>query len=169
MRLKGFLITLVSILTVIFAVTNWGALTTELPVSLIFFRVPLPLGLILLLIALGLSFLFFFVSLIDRAGQLRQITQLERHIETLQTKLDKRRQEEVASLEESMESKLDAVVTRLGESAERLESATRESLSEFETRSNERFEKLEERVLLVRNELAADIGAAQENIRKSQS
>ena len=166
MRLKGILITLVIIISIVFAIANWQTLTATLPINLLFLQFEFPLGLGLLLTAVLLSVLFFFVSLLDRAGQLRQITNLERQLQNLQGKLEKKRLGEFETLESSFAEQLTGLVTKLAESAEKLEGVTRESLGEFETRSQERFNKLEERVLLVRNELAADVASAQEALQR---
>jgi len=166
MRLKGMLITLVVLVGAVFAVSNWQTIFTNLPINLLFFTVSLPLGFMLLAAAVGLSAVFFLVSLIDRAGQLRQITVLERRIDTLQVKLEKRRVEEVGSLEAVLEKRVGELERQLESGMEHLEETLRESLAAFEMRSKERLQELEERVLLVRNELAADVAQVEDALRR---
>lgn len=168
MGLKGILITFILIISTIFAVINWNMLIADVPVNFIFFTLDLPIGLTLLLLTVGLSLIFFIVSLIDRAGQLRQITQLEKNLEKLQAKLSKRQQDEVAELDQHLSTQLEVLLGQLSSSAERLEKATSAELHNFEEHTKEQFKRLEERVLLVRNELAADIGMVQDSI-KNQS
>ena len=167
MRLRGILITFIIILSILFAVLNWGVLVTQVPINFIFFSFPLPIGATLLFLAVIIGIVFFFVSLVERAGQLRQITHLERNIEKLQGKLNKRQQDEVARLEESVTNELKGLVAQLGNITERLEGSTKSGLSEFEQHVHEHLESIEDRLMLVRNELAADIGAAQDSIQRS--
>ncbi len=166
MKLKGILITIVILLSLVFAVLNWGVLIASVPINLLLTSIQFPVGLTLLILAVLLSTVFFVVSLIDRAGQLRQITQLERQLEALHKKLEQKRLTELESLGERFEVELQALVSQLSESANRLETVTKESLAEFEMRSKERLQHLEERVLLVRNELAADVAASQDFLKQ---
>lgn len=167
MRLKGIFITFLIILSIAFAVLNWQVLLTPVPISFIFFTLDFPIGVALLLLAVLIGLIFFFVSLVDRAGQLRQITHLERNLEKLQEKLNKRQQDEVARLEKSVTAEMRGLITQLGAIADRLEGGTKSGLSEFEQHVHEHLESLEDRIMLVRNELAADIGAAQDSIQRS--
>lgn len=166
MRLKGILITLVILLAFLFAAVNWQTVSASLPVNFLFFTVQLPLGFTLLVSAVVLSAIFFAVSLIDRAGQLRQITQLERQLETLRTKMDARRLEEIAQLEQTYVRRCDSLEAQLSSGLGRLESEMRESLASFEMRSKERLTELQERVVMVRNELAADIAEAEDTLQR---
>ena len=168
MGLKGIAITLIAIVSLVFAVVNWNTLIADAPVSLLFETYNLPIGLILLLVVVVLSSLFFIGSLVDRASQLRQITQLERNLERLQTKLSKRQQDEVAELDQHLSTQLENLVGQLSDSAVRLEQTTKASLNEFEAHTLEQFERIEDRVLLVRNELAADIGVLQDSIEREK-
>lgn len=163
MRLKGILITLVVVLGLVFAVTNWQTITTNLPINLLFFTLQIPLGLALLVTAIGLSALFFVVSLVDRAGQLRQITQLERQLEQLRARLDKRRLEEIGSIETAFNARCDELDKQIAAATEHLDGSLRESLADFEMRSKERVKAVEDRVILVRNELAAYIAEAEDS------
>jgi uncharacterized integral membrane protein len=169
MRVKGILLTLVVLLAALFAAINWGALTALLPVNLLFTTLDLSLGLVLLLVAVGLALTFFILALIDRAGQLHQVSGLERHLNAAQTKLEARRLAEMEALEATLlarlgdlerrldsppPARLDADVTaQLGKIEERLEALRRDQEA--------RLDAVLERVTLVRNELAADIAATE--------
>lgn len=166
MRLKGILITLVVLVGVVFAVTNWATLNAAVPINLLFLTVQLPLGLTLLTFALGLAVLFFVVSLVDRAGQLRQITQLERQNEGLRARLEKRRLEEFETLETRVLERVGASEGALTARLEKAEEGLREAMAEFEMREKERLDEVRERVVLVRNELAADIAEAEDTLAR---
>jgi uncharacterized integral membrane protein len=167
MRLKGILITAVVLLGAVFAAVNWPALFAVQPINFLFTTVEIPVGITLLLTALALSLLFFLVSLFDRAGQLRQITQQERQIAQLQARLDQRRLEELAELADTVTAGLSGVGQQVRDENSRLEANLREDLAALEARSNARFGELQERVVLVRNELAADIAASEETLRRA--
>ena len=167
MRLKGIVLTLVIVLALAFAVMNWQALITPLPINLFFFPMEIPLGLILVLTAVGLCVLFFVLAFFDRLGQLNTIVNLERELSSLRNKLESRRLEELKGLEATLGEQLSGVEGRVAETVSKLEISTREALENFETHTNEHLDKLEERVLLVRNELAADIAEAEDALRRN--
>lgn len=167
MRLKGILITAVVVLGGIFAALNWSALLRVQPVNLLFTTSELPLGFMLLLVALALSLLFFLAALFDRAAQLAQITQQEKQIAALQARLDQRRLEELGQLSDALSSGLSSVGQQVRDENARLELNLREDLNAAEERASSRFAELQESVLLVRNELAADIAASEDTLRRS--
>lgn len=146
MRLKGIFVTLVIVFALLFAIINWQAITTLLTINFLFLRIQVPLGLVLLTAAVVISILFFLVSLIDRAGQLRQITHLENMNENLQAKLERKRLEEFEQLEKHLDEKLGALQAQVENSTEQTETIIRESLGSFEMRSKERLEKLDKQL-----------------------
>lgn len=166
MRLKGILLTLVVVLALVFAVMNWQALITPLPINIFLLPFEVPLGLILLLAAIGLCVLFFILAFLDRLGQLNTIVGLERELNSLRSKLEVRRLEELEGLETTLGEQLSNVESRVAEAVNKLETSTREALASFDTHTNEHLNKLEERVLLVRNELAADVAEAEDALRR---
>ncbi len=163
MRLKGILVTLVIVLGALFAVTNWQVLTEGRSVSLLLFPVVVPLGMVLLVAVVAIAVTFFFISLVDRAGQLRQITHLERQLEKAQTKLEQKRLEELEGLEERLGSRLDGLTDEVRD-VKRIERRIEEQQLLLREAVAQSADKLEERVLLVRNELAADIHHVEESL-----
>lgn len=164
MRFRGIVLTLVVLLAALFAVVNWSLVITFVPINLLIATVQLPLAFVLLLTAVGVGLLFFTTSLLDRAGQLNRLTQLERQIENLQAKLDRRRLEEVETLERAYLTRCDALDEQLASGFARLEAAVREELTAAEARTGERLDDVKQRVVLVRNELAADIAEAEDTL-----
>lgn len=164
MRFRGILLTVVVLVALVFAVANWTALTEPLPIDFLILSVTVPLGLVLLLSALLLSVLFFFASLLDRAAHLRRLNQLERSVESLQAKLAKRRQDELVAIERAYRERSDALEGLVKERVDAAAAEIRGALADFEMRTKERIEHVESRVALVRDELAADIGEAEDLI-----
>jgi uncharacterized integral membrane protein len=158
MRFKGLLITVVVVLGLLFAVVNWQVLFTRMPVNLIVAVAEVPVGISLLVLAVGLSLLFFLASLWERAAQLRQVTSQERQIEALRGRLERQRSGELEALEEVIRERFDAVRQQIESDSGRVEANLREALEALEARQGELLAQLQERVVLVRNELAADIG-----------
>lgn len=166
MRLKGILITLVVLLAIIFAVTNWQVLMTYQTFNVLFFQVFAPLSMILLWTAVGLSFLFFLLALLDRATQLRQITHLEGELERLHKRLEQKRLTELEALEARLDGHMDAIEEKLGGVADAMQSRLGDQQQALREELREHAGRLEERVLLVRNELAADIAQMEDNLRE---
>ena len=115
MKSKGTLVTALIVLTVIFTAFNWGALSTYLPINFLFFQVQLPLGLFLIGAFLLACLLFLLLSLFRRAGQLRDITRMERQLDVMSKKLNKNRSDEIVKLEEAILERLNGLETRLSE------------------------------------------------------
>lgn len=166
MRLKGILITTIVLLSVVFAVANWQALAANLPINFFFFTLQLPIGMILLLTTVALSALFFFISLVDRAGQLNRLNHMERQLENLQKKLEKKRLEELESLEHALAAKLTDLAGQVQSYATKVETLSTKGLTALESQSEARFAHLEERVLLVRNELASELAKTEDSLQK---
>ena len=166
MRIRGTLLTIVVLLALLFAVTNWETVTTNLPVALLFVRFELPLGLVLLTSLVVLVVFFFFASLLERASQLRQVSHLERQIEQLQAKLEQKRLEELEGIERAFRERTDRAEGVIRERIDELEQDLAQKLAEHEMRTKDRIEGVTERVVLVRDELAADVAEAEDLLRR---
>lgn len=166
MRSRGILLTVVVLLGVLFAAVNWSTLTTPLPVNLLFGTVEVPVGLVLLLVVLALALVFFTGALFDRAGQLREIRRLEKQLEKARAQLDARRLEEIAEVRDAVQAWGTSLERRVDERVGEAETSLRGALTDAEAREKERMTRLEERVVLVRNELAADVGEAEDTLRR---
>lgn len=166
MRTRGILLTVVVLLGVLFVVVNWSMLTTNMPVNLLFGRIEMPVGLVLMLLVVILAAIFFMGAMFDRAAQLREIRRLERQLEKARTQLDARRLEEIAEVREAVQAWGSSLERRVDERVGAAENALRDAMTDAESREKERIAKLEERVILVRNELAADVGEAEDSLRR---
>jgi len=167
MRLKGIVLTVVNVFALAFVVINWQAIMTPLPINLLFITMQVPLGFILVLTAIGLSILFFIMAFFDRFGQLNQIVSLERELAKMRKQVEAQRSEELSGMELKLGEQLSGVEDRVADTVSKLEASMRESIANFETHTDEHLDKLEERVLLVRNELAADIAEAEDALRRN--
>lgn len=166
MRSRGILLTVVVLLGVVFVVVNWSTLTTAMPVNLLFGRLEMPVGLALMLLVVILAAIFFMGAMFDRAAQLREIRRLERQLEKARAQLDSRRLEEIGEVRDAVQAWGTSLESRVDQRVGEAENSLRDALNDAEAREKERIAKLEERVLLVRNELAADVGEAEDTLRR---
>ena len=167
MRSKGIFVTVVIVLAFIFTAFNWQSLSYPLPINLLFFQIPVPLGLFLIGTVIIVSLLFLLLSLFRRAGQLRHIMHIERQLDDLQGKLEKRRFDEIIQLEKSILARLDGLETHLTETDSGFRTAVSEHTSHIEAHERAQAERLEERVMLMRNELAANIAQVETSLKRS--
>lgn len=166
MRVRGILLTIVVVLALLLAVLNWGTLVTPVPLDLLVFRLEWPLGVGLLGAAVVLALLFFLASLFDRAGQLRQLTQIERQRDAAQRALDACREAREEDARGAVSERLDALGATLAQGLEGVRASVREEVTAAEARQGAALEALEARVVRVRDELAADIAQAEDALRR---
>lgn len=166
MRLRGVFVTIVIVLILIFTVINWPSLAVNLPLNLLLFRVQAPLGLILISFTITLTFLFLLLSLLRRAGQLRQITHLEHELEHERAKVEKKRLAEIETLENRLNERFTTLEKLLSDNETRVRGSVTEHYGKLEAHERAQAERLEERVLLVRNELAADIAQIETSLKQ---
>jgi uncharacterized integral membrane protein len=166
MKSRGILLTVLLVLVALFAAINWATLSTPLPVDLLLLRVEIPVGLVLLSVTAGLALVFFAGALFDRAGQLQEIRRLEKQLDRARAKLDEAQASELAQLNESLQAWGASLERRIDDRVGAAETRLEEALQDREGRDEERAKALEQRVLTVRNELAADVGEAEDLIRR---
>lgn len=165
MRFQGVLTALVVLLGIIFTVLNWPVLIAGQPVKLVFTHTQWSLGIVLVIIAVGLSVLFFVLSLADQAAQLRRVNRFQRQQESLHEALERKRLAEVEALEQTLIERVGALDQTLAKDSTQLQTALRADLEEHRQSWAEHAEKLEQRLLLLRNELAADIAQVDDTLR----
>ncbi|MDZ7704573.1 MAG: hypothetical protein U5L04_08860 [Trueperaceae bacterium] len=166
-RLSGYLIWLVTLLAALFAAFNWRLLSTRSAVNLLGFEVTMPVGLLLLGAVVGVALLFFLLSLLERTRFLRRLTRLEAQLETVQGRLEHKRLTELDDLEKRLAERLNGLGQRIEEVNQVMRDAVREHQKQLENHERDFAGKLEERVLLVRNELAADIGELETELKRA--
>jgi uncharacterized integral membrane protein len=165
-KLRGILITLLLALAGVFAAVNWPTLTTTLPVNLLIRRLDAPVGLILLALTVAVALTGFLLSLLERADQLREIRTLERRLERTREKLDQQQAREMTDLKDAMRAWGESLEQRIDGRVERAEVTIQDAIDRAGEEDGRRFEQLESRVTTVRNELAADVGEAEDTLRR---
>ncbi len=188
MRFRGILLTVVVLLAALLAALNFDALVQPVPIHLLVVTWQGPLGLVLLLTLVALAVLFFLAALVDRAGQLRQVTQLDRQLADVRAKLGSREREAAGRLEGRLDAAiaelkaqvgatketLDARIgtasvtleSRVAERFQALEGTLHEALTAMETRDKQRIDALHERLVRVRDELAADVAQTEDALTR---
>ncbi|MFO7545320.1 MAG: hypothetical protein R6W77_07465 [Trueperaceae bacterium] len=175
MRLRGILLTIVILAALLLAVLNMETLTTRVPLDLAVVRTTFPLGLALLIAVVVVAVIFFLAALVDRAGQLQQLTHIERQAESLRQKLDAYEQGEANRVEErldtaaaTLDERLDDVTRSLREQLDvgvaDLTAKMQQQLETVEARDAERHAELTERIGVLRNELAADVAQTEDTL-----
>jgi len=166
MKARGILLTVLVIVFALFAAVNWSTLTAPLPVDLLVLRVEIPVGLVLLGVTVGLALVFFVGALFDRAGQLQEIRHLERQLEKARAKADEKQAGELGQVKEALQAWGSSLERRIDDRVGAAETRIKEAIDASDDREADRAKALEERVLTVRNELAADVGEAEDLIRR---
>ena len=167
MRLRGILLTIVILAALLLAVLNMETLTTRMPLDLAVVRTTFPLGLALLIAVVAVAVVFFLAALVDRAGQLQQLTHIERQAESLRQKLEAY-EERLSTAAATLDERLDDVTRRLREQlaagVAELTATMQQQLETVEARDAERHAELTERIAVLRNELAADVAQTEDTL-----
>lgn len=169
------MLTIVILAALLLAVLNMETLTTRMPLDLAVVRTTFPLGLALLIAVVVVAVIFFLAALVDRAGQLQQLTHIERQAESLRQKLDAYEQGEANRVEErldtaaaTLDERLDDVTRSLREQLDvgvaDLTAKMQQQLETVEARDAERHAELTERIGVLRNELAADVAQTEDTL-----
>lgn len=156
------------------AVANWSALFQPVEIDLFIATVYWPPWPFVVALPVLLALVYLGAGLLDRARHLRQVSALERQLEEARATVDRGR-----------EAALDAVATRLEARIGALESVFEGTSSGLEQRLGDRFAALDAhldrtaeahrgqldvvaaRVSSVRDELAADVGAAEDALMRA--
>jgi len=158
----------------VLAVPNWSNLRLPVEVDLFFFSVRWPLWPFVLAVPLLLTVVYLGAALLDRARQLRQVASLERQLEEARRALDRGREAaldalagrieaRIAGLEAVVEGSTSGLEMRLGERLVGIDAHV--GRAEAEQRS--RLEAVAARVAAVRDELAADVGEAEDALLRA--
>jgi uncharacterized integral membrane protein len=171
MRVRLWVTALLLVPLALLAAANWGALWQPVEVQLFFFSVAWPLAPFVLGAPLLLSAVFLGAALWDRARQLRQITVLERRLEEARKALDRGREAALDTLSGRLEASIAALESVVEGSASGLEmrlgarmAALDAHVGRVEEEQRERLDGIAARVATVRDEIAADVGEAEETL-----
>ena len=174
MRVRVWVTVVLFVPLSVLAVANWSALRTPVAVDLFFFSVNWPLWPFVMAVPLLLTAVYLGAALLDRARQLRQVASLERQLEEARKALDRGREAALDALAERFEARIAGLESVVEGSANGLETRLRERLSGIdahlgraEAEQRSRLEAVAARVAAVRDELAADVGEAEDALLRA--
>ena len=174
MRIRWWVTLVLAVPLAVLAAANWPELTTPVEIDVFLFSVRWPLWPFVLGIPVLLVVLYLGAALLDRARQLRQVAALERQLEEARRDLDRGReaaldalgdrlQGHIATLESAVEGAVSGLEQRLVARVE----AVDEHVGRVEEEQRSRVEALAARVAAVRDELAADVGEAEDAVLRA--
>lgn len=171
MRIRWWVTLVLAAPLALLAAANWSELLTPVEIDVFLFSVRWPLWPFVVGIPVLLVVLYLGAALLDRARQLRQVAALERQLEEARRDLDRGReaaidalgdrlQGHIATLESAVEGAVSGLEQRLVERVE----AVDEHVGRVEEEQRTRVEALAARVAAVRDEIAADVGEAEDAV-----
>lgn len=164
MRGRLLLLTVLLVLGALVAALNWDTMRTPVRFELLVGVVETALGWVVLLVALLPALVLLLAGLLDQARALRRVDALERQLEHARAAAERARTAEVEALERSLEERFEAVRAHVEGAVHGSEARLEARFEAVETSLGERLHDLRERVVLVRDELAADIAEAEDAI-----
>ncbi|MBA2666227.1 MAG: hypothetical protein H0U69_04245 [Trueperaceae bacterium] len=167
MRGRLFVIVVLVVAGVVIAAFNWDAMVRPVPIDLLFVAVTTTVGAIVALVAATLIGVFLLASLLDRSRHLNQISLLERYLEDAREQVDRKRAADVDALGVEVGERLDGLRAAFDGGFARLEDRLLERLGEAQVEIDDRVDALRDRVVLVRDELAADIAEVEDALLRS--
>ena len=117
MKLPSFLLTIALVLLALFAVINWGAITTPTVLSLGFAEVSAPLGLIMLAAAAVLSGLFMVYIAVLQAGVILESRRATKELHQQRELADKAEASRFTELRTQLMARADALEALVREQA----------------------------------------------------
>jgi DNA anti-recombination protein RmuC len=168
MRGRLLIVTVLVVAGALVAALNWEAMAAGVGLSLIFTEVTVSVGALVALVAATLVIVFLLAGLIDRATHLRQLSQLERHLEEARAALAKKRSADLDALGQELAQRLDAVAAGVDGALARLEERWQAQAEGLHEDLGARLDAVRERVVVVRDELAADIAEVEDALLRER-
>jgi hypothetical protein len=174
MKFRSWIAIVLLVPVLVVAAFNVPALLEPVPVDLLVTTVRMPLWPFLVGVPLVLAAVFLGAALLDRARQLRQVAALERQLEEARAVVERGREQALDGAVRELMGRLDAleaVIEGVGSGMEarlntRLEALVARRDAGDEALS-ERLSALAERVVRVRDELAADVAEAEDAVLRA--
>lgn len=174
MKVRSWIAIVLVVPVLVVAAFNVPALRTPVPVDLWVATVRMPLWPVVVGVPLVLAAVFLGAALLDRARQLRQVAALERQLEEARATVERGREQSLDGAVREVLGRLDAleaVVEGVASGMESRLSARLEALGarreEGDQTVSERLSALAERVVRVRDELAADVAEAEDAVLRA--
>jgi hypothetical protein len=169
MRGRLLLLTVLLVLGALVAALNWEAMRATLRLELLVGVVELALGWVVLLAALVPAVVLLLAGLLDQSRALRRVDALERQLDQARTAVERARSAEIEALERSLDERFEAARAGFEGALHGSESRLEARFEAVEATLGERLQDLRERVVLVRDELAADIAEAEDALMRGRA
>jgi len=167
MRGRLLLLTVLMVIAALAAALNWEAMRTSLRLELLVTSFDVAVGWVLLTMTLVPALVLLVAGLIDQARALRRVDALERQLEHARDAAERARSAEIEALERSLEGRLEGLREAVAEAVHSSEGRLDARLEASEQALAERLDSLWERVVVVRDELAADIAEAEDTLLRA--
>ena len=174
MKLRSWIAIVLVVPVLVVAAFNVPALLAPVPVDLLVTTVRMPLWPFVVGVPLVLAAVFLGAALLDRARQLRQVAALERQLEEARATVERGREGALDAAVRELTGRLDAlesVVEGVGSGTESRLSARLEALEASRAAGDEavreRLTALADRVVRVRDELAADVAKSEDALLRA--
>lgn len=169
MRGRLLLLTVLLVAFALLAALNWDVMRTPLSLELLVTGLDVALGWVLLVMTLVPAAVLLIAGLLDQARALRRLDALERQLEQAREAVERARSAEIEALERSLEGRFEALGSSLEGALRGSEARLVDRFEGVEATLGERVSDLYERVVLVRDELAADIAEAEDTLLRRQA
>jgi hypothetical protein len=155
-------------------VANWSRLIQPVAIDLFFFSVRWPLWPFVVAMPLLLLAVYLGAALLDRSRQLRQVASLERQLEEARAAVDRGREAALDAVATRVEGRLAALEAVVEGAAHGIEQRLGERLravdvhiGQAEEAQRSQLEAVTARIGAVRDELAADVGEAEDALLRA--
>lgn len=162
MRGRLLFLTVLLVLGALIAALNWEVMRTPLRLELLAGVVQVSVGLVVLIVAVVPALVLLLAGLLDQARSLRRVDVLERRLEEARAAAERARTAEIETLERVLQERFETLRAGLEGVVQGTEARLEARLEVVEAGLGGRLEDLRERVILVRDEIAADIAEAED-------
>ena len=169
MRGRLLLLTVLLVLGALVAALNWTEMRATLQLELLFGAVDVSVGLVVLIAAVVPALVLLLAGLLDQARALRRVDALERRLEEARAAAERARTVEIEALGRTLEERIDALRAGVDGVVQGSEARLEARFEGLETALGDRLDDLRERVVLVRDELAADIAEAEDTLLRGRA
>ncbi|MDA0699966.1 MAG: hypothetical protein O3A02_02000 [bacterium] len=174
MRIRAWVTLLLFLPLGLLAAANWRALVAPVDVDLYALTVAWPLWPFVVALPIALAAFYLAAALLDRVHQLRQVAALERQLEEARAAVDRGRESALDAVAARIETRLAGLESVVEGSASGLEQrlsqrigAVDDHLARSDETQRDRLEAVVARVSAVRDELAADVGEAEDAVLRA--
>ncbi len=168
MRGRLLLLTVLLVLGALVAALNWTEMRETLRLELLFGAVDVTWGLVVLIVALVPALVLLLAGVLDQARSLRRVDVLERRLEEARAAAERARSVEIEALGRTFEERIEALRAGVEGVVQGSEARLEARFEGLETALGDRLDDLRERVVLVRDELAADIAEAEDTLLRGR-